>query len=176
MSPLQEPGVSLEMSKVSFDADPNLSFGTFQYSLAAKFKLAGNMNFLFELPYVHYSQDVVYYPDSYYYYYYPTNSSSTVGNLYLGIESASPDGGPVFRFGVRLPLARESEYRACSYGIAAARDRWEAFWPHLTTLQFAGGFRASRINQYRLQTLLVPTVMIPDHGDPELFLDMNAEF
>jgi hypothetical protein len=172
MSPLHDPGVSLEISKVSFDEDPHLSFGTMQLTLAARFRLAENMFFLFELPYVHTGRDVVYVP----YYGIHSESSSTLGNPYLGVETSRPDGGPVFKFGMRVPLTSQTEYTAWSYGVAAARDRWEAFGPKLTIIQVGGGLQISRTNQYRLRLLLLPTLMVPNSGDPELFLDMNTEF
>jgi len=174
MSPLHEPGISLEISKVSYEWDRNLSFWSIQYSLSGRIRLADRLDLLLEFPYSHFSRKAYsYYGGSYY-----ERSESTIGNPLLGIELAGRESSPVLKFGVRLPLAEVDyqNYHASDFGMASAMDRWEAFWPKLLTLQLSTGYRVVEMNQYQFQFLFSPTAMFPDEGDPELLADCSAEF
>ncbi len=173
MSPLHEPGVSLEISKVSFDADQHLSFFTMQYTLASRIALNERTFFLLEAPFAHagYKNKYAYYaPDQYSY------SQTSFGNPYIGMESSFPGSSLIFQLGLRLPLATYDNWGALGFGYLAARDRWEAYFPKLTTIEMGFGFRDVRAGQNRFQFLLNPTVMVPEHGDAELLADCNAEF
>lgn len=176
MSPLHDPGISLEVSKVSFEGNPDYSLWSMQYSLSARINLANQFYILAEIPYAHVSRTVTIY-DWYYGYTYPIDES-VIGNPYIGVEVSRPGSSSIFRFGVRVPLTPENEpnYYAINYGILAARDRWEAFYPKLTTLELTLGGRIVSENRFRFQFLFSPLLVKPDQGEAELFTNSDIEF
>ena len=72
-----------------------------------------------------------------------TETSAGVGNPYVGVQFAKPDGGARFELGARVPLMDD---RPASGALWAARtdlDRAEAFGPDLFTLWGIAQFRSS---------------------------------
>jgi hypothetical protein len=101
-------------------------------------------------------------------------SSTMVGNVYLGLESRPDEGsGGWFELGVRPPTAGE-EF-AFLLGAAADVDRWEAFFPEVTTLRAAGHWRrAPRAGGVGVDLHVAPAVWIPEDGDTEMFAGYGA--
>lgn len=98
-------------------------------------------------------------------------SSSTIGNIYLGVEGAVTSS-PIFgELGVRIPLTSEDEGFAQFRGLVSDVARWEAFYEDAVSIQ--AGFNLREVTPthvaYRLR--LSPTLVIPTEGglDSELF-------
>ena len=77
-----------------------------------------------------------------------TESGSTLGDPYLGIEGGR-DGSPVFgEFGVRFPLASESQPAPELVGASADLERVDAFAPKVATIEAFANYRAVAPNGF----------------------------
>lgn len=109
--------------------------------------------------------------DYYYYLYYPwyylQSPSSTIGNVYIGVESR-PQATPIFwELGFRLPLTSEKETGAQVIGSYADLARADAFLPRNVGVQaaFNVGEVVSSGMEYRLR--LSPVLEIPTENRDE---------
>ena len=172
MSPLQKPGISLELNKIDMAYPYDFTFWSSQYSLSARFAFSQNLYGLVELPYSHVNYK---YGDYWYEPYIVRIDESTVGNPYVGFEIAGRERGPFVRFGARLPLADEDNVYAASFGALSLIDRQEAFVPKLITFSAAFGQVVAEAGKYRASYFVGPTLLVPDEGDAELIADFGAE-
>jgi hypothetical protein len=130
--------LQVELAKPMFHG-PADGFFTFGGYLTTRLSLGNKLSFVGELPVATFALD----SSS------PLledESSTTMGNLYLGIESHPKPGeewrgeGPTgtwFELGARVPLASDEEF-ATNAGIASDVNRWEAFAPDAFVVRAAG--------------------------------------
>ncbi len=99
-------------------------------------------------------------------------SSSTIGNLYLGMEARVPSTLVFAEFGARLPLASEDEADAVLTGIFSDVTRLDAFLPKVLSIEAAFNLREVTPSKIAYRLRLSPVLEIPTEGggaDPELF-------
>jgi len=99
-------------------------------------------------------------------------SSSTIGNVYLGMEAA-PNSSPIFmELGVRLPLVSGEEPLAQATGAVSDISRWEAFYHEVISVQAAFNVREVTPANVEYRLRLSPVLSISTEGGtggPELF-------
>lgn len=168
----RDHAVLLELLRPSvehFDADA-LSGAAF---LSGRIALSPYAALVAEVPFAREEGRVYFAIPAYYYedpWYYLRIESSTIGDVYLGVESR-PRSTPIFwELGFRLPLASEHEDGAEIIGAYADLTRSDAFLPRYVAVQTAfnvGEVTASGM-EYRLR--LSPLIDFPTkEGD-----DTNA--
>ena len=176
MSPLHEPGVSLEITKTNFSGGTDFAFLTNQFSLSARIALGRNLFGLVEVPYMHIGFKERWYDGS-------SNllvrnfSQSTFGNPYFGIEFGGRGTGPRLRMGGRVPLTDGDDIYATNFGQYATFDREETFVPDLYSLQAAFGYIKTGPSEYRASIFVGPLIMLPryDGEDTEVMAEFAAE-
>lgn len=120
--------------------------------------------------------DFASFPDLYPYFYYPwyylQPRSSTIGNVYLGVESR-PRSAPIFwELGFRLPLTSVHEPGAQAIGSYADLTRSDAFLPRNVSVQAAfnlGEVTSSGV-EYRLRLSPVLDVPTEDRVETNAFM------
>lgn len=99
-------------------------------------------------------------------------SSSTVGNIYLGMETHD-ESSPIFaELGVRLPLASDEEDDALATGYLSDVVRQEAFYENTVSINAAFNLREVTSSKVAYRLRLSPVLAIPEENgpdDPELF-------
>lgn len=104
-------------------------------------------------------------------------SETQFGNPYFGGEykmsNLDKTQAGVFRLGVRPPIASDEKWIATEVGYVGMFDRFEAFFPDVTTLSGGGGYRLRADNGYGVDADVNGNVMFPSDGDTELYIDYN---
>ncbi len=98
-------------------------------------------------------------------------SSSTIGNIYLGVEGAALSSPLFGELGVRIPLTSGDEDYAQLTGLVSDVARWEAFFEEAVSIQAGLNVREVTSTQVAYRLRLSPTLVIPTEGgvDSELF-------
>jgi hypothetical protein len=175
--------LQVEFAKPMFHG-PDDGFFTFSGYLTTRLSLGTKLSFVGELPVATFALDSSspLLEDA---------SSTTVGNLYLGIESHPKPGeewrgeGPTgtwFELGARVPLARDEEL-ATNSGIASDVNRWEAFVPDAFVVRTAGHWHAESTHDEEaplglgVDVRVAPALWISDDfgDDVELFTNYGLQ-
>jgi len=153
----------LEIAKPFYD-DAEEDFLTANWSLTGRFPIGSSLHFIGELPYARIgfengSTD---------------ESSSTIGNLYAGIEThVTEANGAWFEVGVRVPTASNEE-EATLTGTLVDADRWEAYGllSEAWVLHSAAHWRSDPVGKVGVDLRVAPNLWLGGElsDDTELFL------
>lgn len=141
-----KPGLGLEFYKIAVNQSEFFSSMTSVTFLSGRFRLFEAVDFVAEIPvaYSGYTGSWRRSPDFFrdsIYWWESAEQDMIVGNIYLGVDLESSDGGVTFDIGFRLPIAPNSTPNTSVIGTAASIDRWGAFIPETWTLSTALGQR-----------------------------------
>ncbi len=141
-----KPGLGLEVYKIAVNQSEFFSSMTSVTFLSGRFRLFEAVDFVAEIPIAYsgytgswrrspdFIRDSIYWWES-------AEMDMIVGNIYVGADLESSDGGVTFDIGFRLPIAPNSSPNTSIIGTAASIDRWGVFIPETWTLSTALGQR-----------------------------------
>jgi hypothetical protein len=171
LNPLGDMGVSLMIQKADFNGYSHLNFPTSVWSLTTRLQSGRSTFFVIQIPVSNLSREApVYYGGG-------TQSETQFGNPYVGMEMVGERSSPMGELGLWLPMAQEDKSYATEIGSFTAFDRFEAFVPNMITLagKFGYRYRADAAPGVTFKFLAGPSLMMPEHGDAEVFADYNFE-
>jgi hypothetical protein len=169
----------LEIAKPLYEDAEDVDFMTANWSLSGRFPIGATLHIVGELPYarIGFNSD------------FADESSTTIGNLYAGIETHVAEGnGAWFEAGVRVPTASEADENdednaATLTGTFVDVDRWEAYG--LATdafiLHTAVHGRTDPVGKIGVDVRLAPNLWLGNElfgegsDDAELFLVFGAQ-
>lgn len=171
------PSMSLEGFKPVLDeGNRNFTPATSAFFLSGRMPVGENVMVTAELPFAHAGVKLSAFGGT------GTESSTTLGNPYLGVETASAASPVIADLGIRLPLrkSRASESSAAIVGFLSDIDRMEAFREDLLSIGGHVGMRSQQASGLYLHARGGPIIWFntaDDHpGDnTEIFLDYVAQ-
>jgi hypothetical protein len=175
-SPLGQPSLEIEVLKPRFDTSLSESFSFFTSAtfLTARVPLSRNLLVVAEIPFAHVGSR----------YTSPSGTASdspnepALGNPYLGLSFAPEGANAAAEFGIRLPLAQQSDgYAATAVGALSDVDRLDAFMPDQLSMMVAVRTSQEVAEGLSLRTRLGPTAWVQNihFDDVELFAQYGAQ-
>jgi len=165
----------LEIAKPLYEDAEDVDFMTANWSLSGRFPIGATLHIVGELPYARIGFDSDF----------ADESSTTIGNLYAGIETHVAEGnGAWFEAGVRVPTASEAdendEGNAATFtGTFVDVDRWEAYGlsSDAFILHTAVHGRTDPVGKIGVDVRLAPNLWFGGDldDDAELFLVFGAQ-
>lgn len=154
--------IHLEIAKPIYEADGE-DFLTANWSLSGRVPIGAGLHLVGELPYARLGFENSFVDDA----------SSTIGNLYAGIETDPvSEGGAWFEAGVRLPTASDEELATYTGSLVDA-DRWEAYGlgREAFVLHTAAHWRTDPVGKVGVDLRLAPNLWFGGNlsDDVELF-------
>ena len=157
--------VSIELLKPRLDGG-GTTLASSAVFFAGRFPIGQGISVAAELPLSHFG-----YESSF-----ASESHTAVGNPYVGLRMRSSSSPWQAAFGVRLPLASD-ENPGLITGLNADFDRFEAFTPELSAIQFDVNYLFEHPSGFSTSVRAAPSIMIPAResgGDTELFIAYSA--
>lgn len=173
------PSLSLEGYKpILPQGNDAFTAATSAFFLSGRMPIGGKLMASAELPFAHAGVKLSKFGGT------GTESSTTLGNPYLGVETASAASPLTADLGIRVPLrkSREDEAAAATVGLLSDFDRWEAFAVDLLAIGGHVGVRTQPASGVSLHARGGPILWINTakesgnrENDIELFLDYAAQ-
>ncbi|GEM_PF-3132918 len=160
--------ISLHFNKASFSEENDLSFASSVITLRGQAKLPSGFFIIGELPLSNYDDNIG-----------GEGTGFLIGNPYLGFRYERQGSSPVFTLGFRPALISEEseDYGAILIGAYTDFEKFEAFFPEVTTIYLSGGYKYSSPAGITLRASIGSTLL--NQGDPyddELLADGRLEF
>jgi hypothetical protein len=154
----------LEIARPLYEDGEDIDFMTANWTLSGRFPVSASLHLVGELPFARIGFDSAL----------DEESSSTIGNLYAGIETHPAGGsGAWFEGGVRVPTSSDNELATIS-GTLVDADRWEAYGllSEAFVLHTAAHWRSDPVGKVGVDLRVAPNLWLGGElaDDAELFV------